>query len=191
MVMNKAKLAELLGETKAPVEKVVKEKKPRTEKQIAAAEKLKERNAAKREAAKQALDDEIKQKETEKVDAEAKLAAAEAKKLARAEARKRKKEEVSMDAAIDAAVAGTEEPVKLKKRAVSGNAQLKAWFEGKVTEILTGVDEIKKLGRQPAEIEKEARKIVKEKFKDPESRAQVQSISDDHLGKLTTMIFPQ
>jgi colicin import membrane protein len=183
-----------------------KEKKPPTEKQLAARAKFAENRKKKLEeqaAEKLRLETEVAEKQKE---IEAKEAAIAAKKQARAEKRKMKKDEKEIDVAVEKAVEeatpmlaeqarsaadGSKEPKpkKVKRTLKRDESVPPVWFEkfvesAKMEESKIAAD------KKPAKmVKEEAKEVAKAQWSDGYTRDRVNAQVDNHMGKLYSMIF--
>ena len=168
-----------------------KEKKPPTEKQLAARAKFAENRKKKLEeqaAEKLRLEAEVAEKQKA---IEAKEAEIAAKKQARAEKRKMKKEEKEIDVAVDKAVEETVEPKpkKVRRTVKRDDSVPPVWFEkfvesAKMEESKIAAD------KKPAKVVKEeAKAVAQAQWSDGYTRDRVNQQVDNHMGKLYSMIF--
>jgi hypothetical protein len=172
---------------------VVKEKKPRTEKQIAALEKMKAAREAKK-AAKLLEESEKLRLEAETAEREKEiLLKKEHKKLAAAEKRKLKKMEKNVDVAVDDAVAFVEEQeVKqppTKKKRVSKKVDPPEWFEQYIKGVKTEHNSVMQEPKPKEDVEKESVQEAKTHWNNSFTRARVTNEVDNHMDKMYQMMF--
>jgi colicin import membrane protein len=185
-----------------PEPEVKKEKKPPTEKQLAARAKFAENRKKKLEeqaAEKLRLEAEVAEKQKE---IEAKEAAIAAKKQARAEKRKMKKEEKEIDVAVEKAVPKKtliekimeplmEEPKPKKvKRTVKRDESIPpVWFEKFVESAKMEESKIAAEKKPAKQVKEEAKAVAQAQWSDGYTRDRVNQQVDAHMGKLYSMIF--
>lgn len=172
-----------------PEPEVKKEKKPPTEKQLAARAKFAENRKKKLEeqaAEKLRLENEVAEKQKA---IEAKEAEIAAKKQARAEKRKAMKEK-EIDVAVDKAVEEVEpKPKKVKRTLKRDESVPPVWFEkfvesAKMEESKIAAD------KKPAKVVKEeAKAVAQAQWSDGYTRDRVNQQVDNHMSKLYGMIF--
>lgn len=172
---------------------IVKEKKPRTEKQIAAMERMKAGREAKKaaklleEAEKVRMETDAKERE------EAAIKAKEKKKLAAAEKRKLKKMEKNVDVAVDEAVAHVEQqeikPPPMKKKRVSKKVDPPEWFEQYIKGVKTEHNSVRAEPQPKEKVEKESVEEAKTHWNNSFTRARVTNEVDNHMDKMYQMMF--
>jgi hypothetical protein len=172
---------------------VVKEKKPRTEKQIAALEKMKAAREAKK-AAKLLEESEKLRLEAEVVEREEEiLLKKEQKKLAAAEKRKLKKMEKNVDVAVDEAVAHVKQqevkPPPTKKKRVSKKVDPPEWFEQYIKGVKTEHNSVMPEPKPKEDVEKESVQEAKTHWNNSFTRARVTNEVDNHMDKMYQMMF--
>jgi hypothetical protein len=174
-----------------PVSVPPKEKKPATEKQLAALAKAQETRKRKRDE--KLAEDEAK-RNAEKQAEDERIAAEEAKAVKKAEANERRKQarlakkntpppsEVSdtTSHAIDDAV----EELKTKKQ-----VRPPAWFKQFVNNVKQGQEEAAPVKRAKTEVTKEVNQIANAKWQDGAVRDQVQNATSRHEANMYKMIF--
>jgi len=178
-------------ESEASVE--VKQKKPPTEKQLAARAKFAENRKKKLEeqaAEKLRLEQEIADKQKE---IEAKEAAIAEKKKVRAEKRKAKKQEMDIDTAVEEAVAEPVEAPPAKKVRVAkkkkDDSEPPVWFSKFVESAKMEENKISNEKKPAKQVKEEAKETAKEQWGDGYTRDRVTEQVDKHMGKLYSMIF--
>jgi len=175
-----------------PEPEAKKEKKPPTEKQLAARAKFAENRKKKLEeqaAEKLRLEQEVAEKQKE---IEAKEAAIAEKKRARAEKRKMKKEEKDLDVAVDKAVEEVAEepkPKKVKRTLKRDDSVPPLWFEKFVESAKLEESKISSEKKPAKQVKEEAKEVAKAQWQDGYTRDRVNAQVDNHMGKLYSMIF--
>jgi hypothetical protein len=171
--------------------KDVKEKKPRTEKQIAALEKMKAAREAKKAAKLLEESEKLRMETDAKEREEAAIKAKEEKKLRAAEKRKLKKMEKNVDVAVDEAVAEqTAEPVLKKKRvAKKVDNTPPEWFQQYIKGVKTEHNSVAAEPKPTEIVEKESVKEAKVHWNNSFTRARVTNEVDNHMDKMYQMMF--
>lgn len=196
---NRAKKTAETPEIEIPVqieEKIepvaVAEKKPRSEKQIAAAKRLVESRKAKRDAEEQAR----LEAENAKREAEEAQIAAEAlkvqKKAELKEKRRLKREEnkpqlIEMTASESSEVKS--EPPSKRARKTRSNDEPPAWFEKLIAGIKTEESKQAHDKKPVKQIRIEAEEHAQRAWREPVTRARVQQHQDESLAKMYSMMF--
>lgn len=169
-----------------------KEKKPPTEKQLAARAKFAENRKKKLEetaAEKLRLENEIVEKQKE---IEAKETTIAEKKKARAEKRKAAKQEKEMDVAVEEAIEDPKDPKPKKQRVQKPKRDESVppvWFEkfvesAKMEESKIAVDK-----KPVKQVKEEAKAVAQAQWQDGYTRDRVNQQVDNHMSKLYGMIF--
>jgi hypothetical protein len=175
----------------------VKEKKPRTEKQIAALERAKEARALKKEAALKAKADEeeaISAKKTE-IDAKAqeiaykKIQMQEKRKAAREEKKKASGAACSIDKAVDEALAATEVEKPKKKRKVVDPNEPPAWFSKYVEGVKKEEAKVSGTKVSAKQVSEEAKEVATAHWNDGLTRDRVNTEVDNHMNRMYHMMF--
>lgn len=168
-----------------------KEKKPPTEKQLAARAKFAENRKKKLEeqaAEKLRLENEVAEKQKE---IEAKEAVIVEKKKARAEKRKAVKEDKEIDVAVDEAVENKEpKPKKQRVQKVKRDESVPPiWFEKFVESAKMEESKIAADKKPSKQVKEEAKEVAKAQWQDGYTRDRVNAQVDNHMSKLYGMIF--
>lgn len=173
-----------------PEPEAKKEKKPPTEKQLAARAKFAENRKKKLEeqaAEKLRLEAEVAEKQKA---IEAKEAEIAAKKSARAEKRKMKKEEKEIDVAVEKAVEEVEPKPKKVRRTVKRDESVPpVWFEKFVESAKMEESKISAEKKPVKQVKEEAKAAAQAQWSDGYTRDRVNQQVDNHMTKLYGMIF--
>lgn len=173
-----------------PEPEAKKEKKPPTEKQLAARAKFAENRKKKLEeqaAEKLRLEAEVAEKQKA---IEAKEAEIAAKKSARAEKRKMKKEEKEIDVAVEKAVEEVEPKPKKVRRTVKRDESVPpVWFEKFVESAKMEESKISAEKKPVKQVKEEAKAAAQAQWSDGYTRDRVNQQVDNHMSKLYGMIF--
>jgi len=183
---------QIAGPTTPALEKPVKEKKPATEKQLAALAKAQETRKRKREEAEQAKAAAAESEKALVLAAEEKKKAAEAKKEAAREKRRGKKTQLptpaeSLDEEIDSAVKEIV-PVQKKQKVVDENDP-PAWFKQYVAGVKKEEDKISTEKKPKKQIQKEAVEVAQKNWNDEFTRHRVRNEVDGHMSRMYQMMF--
>lgn len=188
---------ELTGSATVPeptapaLEKPVKEKKPATEKQLAALAKAQESRKRKREEAEQAKLTALEVQKAAATAEEEKKRLAELKKLAAKEKRLAKKQTPtpaeSLDEEIDSAVKEIV-PVPKKQKVVDENDP-PAWFKQYVAGVKKEEDKISTAKKPKKQIQKEAVEVAQKNWNDEFTRHRVRNEVDGHMSRMYQMMF--
>lgn len=180
--------SELQEETPVP-SPVKKEKKPPTEKQLAARAKFAENRKKKLEehaAEKLRLETAASEKQKEIDAKEAEIAE---KKKARAEKRKAMKEK-EIDVAVEKAVEEIEPKPKKAKRSIKRDESVPpVWFEKFVESAKMEESKIAADKKPAKQVKEEAKEVAKVQWQDGYTRDRVNQQVDNHMSKLYGMIF--
>jgi hypothetical protein len=167
-----------------------KEKKPPTEKQLAARAKFAENRKKKLEeqaAEKLRLEKEIENKQKEITEKEAAIAA---KKQARAEKRKMAKESKEIDKAVDEAIADEPKPKKQRVQKPKRDESVPpVWFEKFVESAKMEESKIASDKKPVKQVKEEAKAVAQAQWQDGYTRDRVNQQVDNHMSKLYGMIF--
>jgi hypothetical protein len=177
-----------------PKVKPVKEKKPPTEKQLAALVKAQESRKRKREEAEQAKLTALEVQKAALAAEEEKKRVAELKKLAAKEKRLAKKQQQqvptpaeSLDEEIDDAV---KELVHVpKKQKVTDENEPPAWFKQYVAGVKKEEDKISTEKKPKKQIQKEAVEVAQKNWNDEFTRHRVRNEVDGHMSRMYQMMF--
>ena len=215
MVLYSANLAELAVPVKKgkkqveatePTEKIPKEKKAPTEKQLAALAKAQETRKRKREEAEQAKEEAKKAIENEAKEQAEKEAQKEAKKQAAKEKRAAKKAKLETPPQTDDTGSFNEAeiskeidevlekvPIKIgKKRApkVKDETEPPKWFKQYIQGVKTEEQMITKEKKPKKQVRQEAEELAKESWNDGLTRDRVMNEVDNHQSRLFSQVFP-
>lgn len=175
-----------------PEPEAKKERKPPTEKQLAARAKFAENRKKKLDeqaAEKLRLEAEVAEKQKA---IEAKEAEIAAKKQARAEKRKMKKEEKEIDVAVEKAVeevAQEPKPKKVKRTLKRDESVPPIWFEKFVESAKMEESKIAADKKPVKMVKEEAKAVAQVQWNDGYTRDRVNQQVDNHMSKLYGMIF--
>jgi|DEB19_MinimDraft_2_1074335.scaffolds.fasta_scaffold01197_4 colicin import membrane protein len=188
-----------------PVEtvEVEKVKKPRTEKQLAALEKMKESRKTKKaeaEAAKIAEQEAIVQKQQEVADKEAEIAE---KKAAQAEKRRLKRAAGKMDEVQEAtpsntsaevdevieAVMAEPKPKKQRVKKEKSATEPPAWFLKYIEGVNKEQNILNKEKKPAKQLKFESQEVASKSWNDDLTRDRVQQEVDGHMGRMYGMMF--
>ncbi len=182
----------------AKVSDIPTEKKPRTEKQIAAFAKAQETRKRKREEADLLKEEEIKKKEAELAQTQKALDEAEEKRRVANEkrrlAREAKKvaEPVAAEEAPPALVLpkAVEPPVTVQPSVVKkDDGEPPSWFKKYVENVKQNENDVSTPRKAQKVVKQEAREIADQKWALPNVRAQVNKSVDSHLDRMYKEIF--
>jgi hypothetical protein len=178
----------------AVLEKPVKEKKPPTEKQLAALAKAQESRKRKREEAEQAKLTALEVQKAAAAAEEEKKRLNELKKLAAKEKRLAKKQQQqvptpaqSLDEEIDVAVKELA-PAPKKQKVVDEN-EPPAWFKQYVAGVKKEEDKMSSEKKPKKQIQKEAVEVAQKNWNDEFTRHRVRNEVDGHMSRMYQMMF--
>lgn len=178
----------------AKVSDLSKEKKPRTEKQVAAFAKAQETRKRKREEADRLKQEEIDEKAEELANAAKQLEEAEEKRRVANEKRRLAREAKKLEEKVDEAPPplvlpkSTPPPVEVKAVPVeSGEAP--NWFKKYVENVKQNENGVSGARKAQKVVKQEAREFADQKWSQPTVRAQMAKTVDSHLDRMYKEIF--
>lgn len=176
----------------AKVSDIPTEKKPRTEKQIAAFAKAQETRKRKREEADLLKEEEIKKKEAELAQTQKQLEEAEEKRRVANEKRRLAREakkvaEPAIEEPLELpAAAATVQPAPAPKK---DDGEPPNWFKKYVENVKQNENDVSTPRKAQKVVKQEAREIADQKWALPNVRAQVNKSVDTHLDRMYKEIF--